>query len=254
MAEDQDALIRQVDEELRREQLAKLWEKYGNLIIGAAAAIVIGVGGFKWYEGRKIAAAEAAGARFESAAKLAQEGKGSDALKAFEDLAKTGPKGYAALAGLRVAAGLAQAGKSAEAVAAYDAVAKEPGSDQMLADLARLQAANLRLQQADWTEMQNRLTDLAGEKSAWRFSARELLGLAAFKAGKLDEARKAYEQLLADRRAPPSIGERSRMMMAEVVAAEMAKQTAAPAVAPPEPAKPREPAKAAEPAPAKGKK
>ena len=47
----------------------------------------------------------------------------------------------------------------------------------------------LRLDSANWTDMQNRLNDLAADGNAWRFSARELLGLAAQKAGKTEEAR-----------------------------------------------------------------
>jgi hypothetical protein len=118
---------------------------------------------------------------------------------------------------------LAQAGKQAEAIAAYEALGKDTGADAMLRDFARLQAASMRLQQADWTDMKNRLNDLVADNSAWRFSARELLGLAAWKAGMLDEARKAYEQLLGDRKVPPTIAERARMMMGQIVAAELAK-------------------------------
>ena len=68
--------------------------------------------------------------------------------------------------------------------------------DPLLADYARLQAATLRLDSANWTEMQNRLNDLAAEGNAWRFSARELLGLAAQKAGKTQEARTQFQLLL----------------------------------------------------------
>lgn len=220
---ERDALIRQVDEEVRREQLQKLWEKYSGLFIGGAVAIVVGVGGFKWYEARQLAAAESAGVRFESASQLAQSGKAEEARKAFEEIAKSGPKGYASLARLRVAGALAQAGKEAEALAAYEALGKDGAADPMLRDFARLQAASLSLQQASWTDMKNRLNDLTADTSAWRFSARELLGLAAWKGGMLDEARKAYEQLLGDRKVPQTIAERARVMMGQIVAAELAK-------------------------------
>ena len=83
----------------------------------------------------------------------------------------------------------ATAGKTAEAVAAFEAIAKESGVDPLLADYAALQAAMLRLDSASWTDMQNRLNGLAADGNAWRFSARELLGLAAQKAGKTEEAR-----------------------------------------------------------------
>jgi hypothetical protein len=112
-------------------------------------------------------------------------------------------------------------------LAAYETIAKEKGFDPLLADFARLQAATLRLDSADWTEMQNRLNDLAADGNPWRFSARELLSLAAQKAGKAEEARTQLQRLLGDRGTPPGIGERARMMLAMLTEAELAGGAAA---------------------------
>jgi hypothetical protein len=251
-AAEQDALLREVDEELRREQLAKLWENYGTYALAAAALIVVGVGGFKWWESRQIGLADAAGARYEAASRLLEEGKTEEAQKAFAEIAKAGPGGYRVLAELRVAAAEAKAGRTAQAVAAYEAVAARSGVDPLFAGFARLQTASLKLDTSDWTEMQNRLTPLAAENSPWRYSARELIGLAAWKAGLMEEARKAFEPLLADRRVPPSIGERAKIVMALIVADELAKAQPAPAKA--EPAKSVAPAPAAEQKPAEQEK
>ena len=117
-----------------------------------------------------------------------------------------------------------EAGKTAQAAAAFEAIAKESGLDPLLADYAQLQAAMLRLDSASWTEMQNWLNDLAADGNAWRFSARELLGLAAQKAGKTDEARTQFQRLLGDRNTPPSIGERARIMLAMLTEAELARR------------------------------
>ena len=144
----------------------------------------------------------------------------------MEDIGKSGPAGYATLARFRLAA--ADRGPEAgEAAAAFEAIAKESGLDPLLADYARLQAAMLRLDSASWTEMQNRLNDLVAESNPWRFSARELLGLAAQKAGKTEEARTQFQRLLSDRNTPPSIGERARIMLAMLTEAELASTRAA---------------------------
>ena len=68
MADDRDSLLREVDEELRRDQMNKIWERYSGLIFGVAALIVVGVWGYKFLESRRIAAAESAGAEFTAAA------------------------------------------------------------------------------------------------------------------------------------------------------------------------------------------
>ena len=96
----------------------------------------------------------------------------------------------------------------------------------MLRDFARLQAAGLRVGEADFTEMENRLTPLMADESPWRYSARELLGLAAFKAGKTTEARTILTPLLVDQATPQSITERAQIVMAEIAAGEIAKKAA----------------------------
>ena len=85
MATERDSLLREVDEELRRDQFQQIWEQYGTYIIGAVAALLIGVGGYKWWDGRQAAAAEAAGLRFEQALNLAETGNADEALKSFAD-------------------------------------------------------------------------------------------------------------------------------------------------------------------------
>ena len=179
MVDQRDSLAREVDEELRRERLLKLWEQYGTYIIAAVVVIIAGIGVYKYVENRRAQAAEAAGARLASATRETAENKQGQAQKTLEEIAATGPRGYATLARLRLAAALREAGKSHEAASAYEEIAREGGIDPLLADYAQLQATMLRLDGADWTEIQNRLNGLAADSNPWHYSARELLALAA---------------------------------------------------------------------------
>ena len=114
-----DAVFREVDEELRREQMAKIWQQYGTYIIGVAGLIVVGVGGWKWLEGRRVAQIEAASIKYDAATQLAAEGKADGAQAALTAIAKSGADGYGLLAKLRLAAVAVNAGKTDEAVAAF---------------------------------------------------------------------------------------------------------------------------------------
>ena len=236
MTDESDSLLREVDDELRREQMQKIWQRYNGLILGAAALIVLGVGGYKVMEGRRIATTEAAGSDFNAALKLSESNKTDDAVKAFQKIADTGPAGYAALAKLHLAGAHVKAGKTAEALAAYQSIIDSPGSDSLLRDFAQLQVATLRVGEADFTEQQNRLTPLAGDDGAFKITARELLGLSAFKAGKLDEARKYFEPLLIDPNASRAIQERVKIVMGEIARAETAKAQPAAAMPAAQPA------------------
>ena len=253
MANDSDSLLREVDDELRREQLEKLWKRYNSLILSVAALIVAAVGGYKFLESRRIAASEAAGSEFASALKLDADKKSEEATKAFQAIADSGPKGYAALAKLHLAGDYVKAGKSTEALAAFEALAKDGSSDELLKSYAQLQAASLRLADADFTEIQNRLTPLAVDTGAFKVSARELLGIAAFKAGKLDVARKYLEPLLIDQGASRAIQDRIKVVMASIAEGELAAKAAAapaaekPAAAQAAPEQPAAPGSKAEP-------
>lgn len=221
MVDNNDALFREVGEELRREQFAKLWDRFGIYFIGLAVAVVVAVAGAKLWESQRLAAANKAGAEYEAAVSLLSSGKSEEALKAFEAIGSTGPNGYASLARLSEAGAYLKLDKRPEALAVFDKLADDRSADPLLSNFARLQAASLRLGEADFTEMQNRLSPLTADDSPWRFTARELLGTAALKAGKLDEARATLAPLLADPGLGQAANERISRLMAKLATAEL---------------------------------
>ncbi len=103
-------IFNEVDEEVRREQLKKLWERYSNLIIGIAILVVLAVGAWRGYEFWQARKAAEAGAAYEAALKLSEEGKHSEAEEAFGKLAAQGTAGYRVLARMRQAAELGATG------------------------------------------------------------------------------------------------------------------------------------------------
>ncbi len=210
-------IVREVDEELRREQVEKLWSQYRNYILVAAAAIILVVAGYKTWQWRQAQEAATVGAQFESAISLLRDGKKDDAAKALQTIAQSGAGAYPALAGLRLAALDADAGKGDGALARYEAIAAS-GADANLRGFARIQAAQLRLDTADFTEMQNRLNDLAKPDGVWRQSARQLLGLAAYKAGKLTEAEDQFSLILNDKDSRGGIGQMAEVMRQLILA------------------------------------
>ena len=96
-------LFDEVDEEVRREQLKKLWDRYSIYIIAAALLIIAAVAGWRGYEYLEAQKAAAAGAAFDAALELAEQNKHVEAQAAFEQLATTAPAGYRMLARLRAA-------------------------------------------------------------------------------------------------------------------------------------------------------
>lgn len=217
MIDKNDPLLRELSEEVRAEQYRKIWARYRTAIIAAIAAIPLGTLAYQAYTSRQTTVAETAGARFEVARRLLAEKKTEEAKDALAEMAKDAPDGYALLARFQTAASLVKAGQTAEAVAVFDAIATE--YEGTMGDLARLQAGGLRLGAADWTEMQNRLTPVTDERNAFRAVARELLGLAAMKAGRSEDARRAFLMVVGDAKASPAQKERVNAHLAGLLAA-----------------------------------
>ena len=210
-------IFQEVDEEVRREQLKKLWERYGTYFIAACIVLVICVGAWRGYEWWQAKQAAQSGAAFEQAVKLAESGKHQEAAAAFTKLLADATPGYRVLARLREAAELATTDRKT-AVAAYDAIAADNRAGQVVRDLAAVRAGYLLVDTAPYSEILQRLEPATAADRAFRHSAREILALSAWKTGDMSAARRWTEMIMGDPQTPP--GPRSRAeMLSELIAA-----------------------------------
>jgi hypothetical protein len=204
-------IFQEVDEEVRREQLKRLWERYGNFIIAACVLVVVGVGawrGYEWWEAKKAAEN---GAAFEQAVTLAESGKQQEAEAAFAKLATDGSTGYRVLARLREAAELARTDRKAS-VAAYDGIAGDRSVGQVIQDLAALRAGYLLVDTASYGDMRARLEPLTAPERTFRHSARELSALSAWRGGEMGAARQWTEAIMTDPHTPPGLRSRAEVL------------------------------------------
>jgi hypothetical protein len=210
-------IFQEVNEEVRREQLKKLWERYGGYLIAACIVLVMGVGAWRGYQWWQAKQAAQSGAAFEQAVTLAESGKHQEAAAAFAKLSADATGGYRVLARLREAAELATTDRKA-AVAAYDAIATDNRAGQVVQDLAAVRAGFLLVDTAPYSEILQRLEPAVAPDRAFRHSAREILALSAWKTGDMSAARRWTEMIMGDPQTPP--GSRSRAeMLSELIAA-----------------------------------
>jgi hypothetical protein len=206
-------IFREVDEEVRREQLKKLWDRYGNYVVVAAVLLVAAVAAWRaymWWEAKKAAET---GAAFEAATTLAEAGKRGEAEAAFAKIAADGTAGYRHLARMREAAELAQSDAKA-AIAAYDQIAADRAVGPVLQDLAALRAAALLIDTGALQEAQRRLEPLAANDRTFRHTAREFLVLAAWRAGDTAAAKRWFDLIMTDAQTPAATRSRVEMLMA----------------------------------------
>jgi hypothetical protein len=205
--------IREIDEDLRRERLQKLWERYGVYAIGAAILIVAATAGWRGWEWYQTREGIKAGSRFEAALMLAESGKHAEAEQEFAALAKDANWGYQLLSRMRLAAETGVRDAAAGA-AAYDAIAADGSVDAAIRDVARLRAAFLLVDTAQAAEIAARVEPLMAATSPFRFSAREALALARYRAGEREAARAMFAELAVDPETPAALRNRAEVMQA----------------------------------------
>ena len=206
-------LFDEVDEDVRRDQLKKLWDKYSIYIVALAILIVAGVGGWRGYEYLEAQKAAEAGALFDKASELSDANKHAEAEAAFADLAAKAPRGYRILARLRTAAEVAHRDKPA-AAKMFDDIAADSSVGAPERDLARVRAAQLLLEATTYPNMLQRLEPATAKDATFRHTARELLALSAWRANDAAATRQWLDVIANDGETPPALRSRAEALQA----------------------------------------
>ena len=211
-------IFQEVDEEVRREQLKKLWDRYGIYLIAACVLVVVGVGawrGYEWWQAKQgggIRRGVRAGGRLAEAGKT--PGRRSRLRQArHRRHRRLSRAGASARSGRTWRRPIATA-----AVKAYDEIAADRSAGQVIAGSGRGAGRVLLVDHAPYSEMRTRLEPLTGADRTFRHSAREMLALSAWKAGDVAAARQWTDMIVTDPQTPA--GARSRAeVLSELIAA-----------------------------------
>jgi hypothetical protein len=207
-------IFQEIDEELRRENFAKLWQRYGGYVIGLGILIVVAVAAVVGWRAYQLRVHQVEGERYSLALDLARQGKDKDATDVFAELGRQAHGGHATLARLEEAALKAKGGDTKGAVALYDALSADGAADPAYRDLATLLAAQYELKDGDPKAVIARVAPLTSATSPWHPTALELMALAQLKAGNKAEARAVYQRISDDLAAPQGLRARAAEMAA----------------------------------------
>ena len=206
-------IFREIDEELRRENLVKLWSRYGKYIILVAVLVVAIAGAIVAWREHQASERRAQSGRYSAALALVREGKNADAARLFAALAHQGG-GYGLLASFEEAELLAKTGDRKGAIAAYDRLSSSSGLDREFRDLAVLLSVMHGLPDGDPKIAIERLQRLTENGNPWRASALELTAAAKLKGGDRTGALEIYKTLADDLTAPQRLRARAAEMAA----------------------------------------
>ncbi len=207
-------IFKEVDEDLRRDNLEKLWKKYGFQIIGMAAAVVLGVAGVQGWQAYDLDRRGKLSDRYGAALELTENGETAAGLDAMIDLSEASDGGYAGLAAFEEARLRVESGDTGGAIAVWDRIAEGSGLGPGFKEAATLFSILHQIDSGDPAALRARLQPLAADSQPFRSTARELLALIALGEGDTAAARDLYTKISDDREAPAGLRQRATQMLA----------------------------------------
>jgi hypothetical protein len=207
-----ESFVREVDEELQRDQLLTLWQRYGRW---AVAAIVLGLvawGGWLYWSHLQMQEAALEGEKYVEVLDGLQAGSDLGADAKLAALAKSERPGYRASAAITRAAIQYQSGDRKKAIDGFAAIASDASVAQPWRDLALVRQTAAEFDTLKPDVIIARLKPLAISGNPWFGSAGEMTAIAYLRMGKNDLAGKLFADLGKAQEVPDSIRSRSVQM------------------------------------------
>jgi len=204
----EESALREVEQELAEQRQQEMISKYAPLLIGGAAAILIGVGGWQFYTSQKTRKAEAAAIGYQNAL-FAKADNPLENASSFDAIIQGSSDGYAALAAMQQAASYVEEGDTVRAHAAYRAIIAREGVTDSMKKLARLRAAFLSFDVGGREAVKEDLGALPADDSPLGAYARELLAQADMEAKDYKSAIAGFDALIKSASTPPAVRSRS---------------------------------------------
>jgi len=205
-----EAFLREVDEEYRRDQAMHIFRRYGRWIIGAIIVALIAFAGWLYWQHHSQSEAGKQGEEYDAAMRLVEQGQVDKAVPALDKIATSSGEGYAAMA--RIAQGnlLLQKNDAKGAAAKFAEVANNAKLEQPYRDLALVRQTVAEYDSLKPQVVIDRLKGLTNPNSPWLGTAGELVAAAWLKAGNRAEAGRLYGQIAqGGEKVPESIRQRA---------------------------------------------
>ncbi|HEX8669839.1 MAG TPA: tetratricopeptide repeat protein [Allosphingosinicella sp.] len=209
---DNETFYREVDEELRRDQMRSWWDRYGKALIAGIVLVLAGIAGFLWWQNQKALKAGQQGETLISAFEDASVGNRPAATAKLDTLAKSSSEGYRAAALLTKADLAIEANDPKGAVALFQQVAGNADFAQPYRDLANVRMTALEYDSLKPQAVIDRLKPLAVPASPWFGSAGEMVAIAYLRLNQPQQAAKLFGALGKDKNIPDSLRGRAQQM------------------------------------------
>ncbi len=210
-AAEQEVLLREVDEAMRKDQLGSVAKRSGWAIGVALVLALAAFGGYLFWQDRREGQLEEASDTLITTLDKLEAGQID---QAEDDLAALAEGSTATAVSAKMArAGIALSeNRQAEAVSLFDEIAADGDAPQPYRDLATIRSVAARFDQMQPQQVIDRLKPLATPGNPWFGSAGELVAMAYLKQGKQNLAGPLFAAIAKDEDVPQSLRARTRQM------------------------------------------
>ena len=205
----EEAFLREVDEELRREQLQTMWKHYGVIALVAVLLLLAGFAAFLFWRSESLKKAEAQGEQMSAAMADIQAGRKTDAGKKVDTLIADGGPGYHVAGLLTKAVLAADKGDAKAAAAIYAGIAADESVAQPYRDLAVIRQTLIEYDSLKPQTVIDRMKPLAIEGGAFFGTAGELTAIALIQTNRAAEAGRLLAAVARDTRSPATLRARA---------------------------------------------
>jgi hypothetical protein len=209
---DNESFYREVDEELRRDQVRSYWQRYGKLAIAGVVLLLALIAGILWWNNQRQVKAGEKGSQLVSAFDDISAGNKAAALPKLDTLEKSGTPGYRAAAILTRADLAIEENKLDQAAGLFKQVAEDAKLDETYRNLALVRQTHVEYDKLQPQAVIDRLKPLAVAGNPWFGSAGEMVGIAHLKLNRPAEAARIFAAMAKDKQVPESVRSRAGQM------------------------------------------
>lgn len=209
---DNESFYREVDEELRRDQMRTYWERYGKLVIAGIVLVLALIAAYIWWLNQKEVKAGEQSATLVAAFDDVAAGRKAAATAKLDGLVKSGSDGHRAAALLTKADIAIESNDLKGAAAIYKQVAGDSGLAQPYRDLALVRGTAVEFDTLPPQQVVDRLRGLAVAGNPWFGSAGEMVALSYLKQGKPQQAGGIFAAMAKDKKLPDTLRSRATQM------------------------------------------
>lgn len=209
---DNEAFLREVDDELRRDELQSFWKRWGRWLVGGIIAALALFAAYLWWQNDKIAKAGVEGEQLAQALETLATADTPEAEGQLKKLTSAKNPGYRATAKIALAALAAQRGNAQAAAKGFAEVASDESVAQPWRHLALIRQTITEFDTLKPNLVVERLKPLAVAGNPWFGSAGEMVALSYIKLGQPQLAAKLFNDIAKDESVPETIRSRAVQM------------------------------------------